>query len=104
MEVNFFRFLDTPATESKISSSGNVFLNELFITYCGDQFLSYGNRFLLFNLFIFSSSGNLLELVENPFLGKTLFPLEGNDFLSTEKCFLLFRASFLQKETVTGAS
>ena len=36
VEVNFFRFLDTPATESKISSSGNVFLNELFITYCGD--------------------------------------------------------------------
>ena len=41
------------------------------------------------------------EISRNPFLGgKTLFLLEGSDFLSTEKNFFKFCASFLQMETV----
>ena len=43
-------------------------------------------------------SGNLL------FLGKDLFPLAKRDFLSSENCFLLFRASFLDVKTVTEVS
>ena len=45
-----------------------------------------------------------MKLVETLFLGKTLFPHERKDFLSTEKCFVLFRASSLQVQTVTETS
>ena len=55
-------------------------------------------------LIFFSTSGNPLKLVETHFFGKNLFLLEENDFLSIEKCFLLFRAAFLQAETVTETS
>ena len=33
--------------------------------------------------------------------GKTLFPLAERNFLSSESCFLLFRASFLEVKSVT---
>ena len=38
------------------------------------------------------------------FLGETLFPLVEKDFVSSGNCFLLFRASFLQVETVSETS
>ena len=38
------------------------------------------------------------------FLGETLFPLVERDFVSSGNCFLLFRASFLQVETVSETS
>ena len=42
------------------------------------------------------------EISGNPFFeGKTLFPLADRDFLSSESCFLLFRAFFLEVKTVT---
>ena len=46
-----------------------------------------------------------MKSVETHYFGlKTLFPLTGRDFLSSENCFLLFRASFLQVKTVTETS
>ena len=38
------------------------------------------------------------------FLGETLFPLVERDFVSSGNCFLLFRASFLQVETISETS
>ena len=38
------------------------------------------------------------------FLEETLFPLVEKDFVSSGNCFLLFRASFLQVETVSETS
>ena len=41
----------------------------------------------------------------NPFFwGKTLFQLAVSDFLSSENCSFLFRASFLQVKAVTETS
>ena len=48
MEVNFFHFSDTPASESYFSSSGNVFLNEFFILYDEDGFSVLWKPFSLF--------------------------------------------------------
>ena len=60
------------------------------------HFLFRGNRFLLFNLF-FLQVETVTEISGNPFLGeKTWFPLAERDFRSSENCFLLLRASFLQ--------
>ena len=36
--------------------------------------------------------------------GETLFPPAERDFLSSENCFFLFRASFLQVKTVAETS
>ena len=45
------------------------------------------------------------ETSEDPFFGgKTLFQLVERGFLSSENCFLLFRASFLRVKTVTETS
>ena len=45
------------------------------------------------------------EISGKPFFwGMTLFPLAERDFLSSENCILLFRASFLQVKTVTETS
>ena len=53
------------------------------------DFLSCGNRFLLFNLFFYKKKRSL-KLVEIHFLGeKTLFLLVERDFLSSGNCFLL---------------
>ena len=45
MEVGFFHFSDTPASESYFSSSGNVFLTEFFILYGGDGFCASTSRY-----------------------------------------------------------
>ena len=55
-------------------------------------------------IFSFCKLKPTMKLVETLFLGKTLFPQERKDFLSTEKCFVLFRASSLQVQTVTETS
>ena len=65
------------------------------------DFLSCGNRFLLFNFF---SMGAVTEIDGPFFWGKTLFPLVERDFLSSGNCFLLFQASFMQVETVRETS
>ena len=45
------------------------------------------------------------ETSGNPFFwGKTLFQLAVSDFLSSENCSFLFRASFLQVKAVTETS
>ena len=54
MEVNFFHFSDTPASERYFLSSGNVFLNEFYIPYGGDRFSVLRKPFSLF----FSTSGS----------------------------------------------
>ena len=57
-----------------------------------------------FNIF-FQQVEIVTEISGNPlFLGKDLFPLVKRDFLSSENCFLLFRASFLDVKTVTEVS
>ena len=57
------------------------------------DFLSCGNRFL----FIKKPSQ---KFVETNLLGRDFVPVE-RDFKPSGNCFLLFRASFLQAETVT---
>ena len=67
------------------------------------DFLSCGNRFLLFNLFCFYKWKPSLKLVETNLFGKDIVPVE-KDFPPSGNCFLLFRTSFLQVETVTETS
>ena len=70
-----------------------VFLNEFFIPYGEDDFLN----------FFFCKWKTSLKLVETTLFGKD-FVLVGRDFPPSGNCFLLFRASFLQVETVTETS
>ena len=67
------------------------------------DFLSCGNRFVLFNLFFFYKWKPSVKLVETNLFGKNFVPVE-RGFKPSGNCFLLFRASFLQVETVTEAS
>ena len=66
------------------------------------DFLSFGNCFLLFNLFFYKWKPSL-RLVETDLFGQDFVPVE-RDFPASGNCFLLFRASFLQVETVTETS
>ena len=66
------------------------------------DFLSCGNRFLLFNLF-FLQVETFTEISGNKFFEKG-FVLVERDFPHNGNCFLLFRASFLKVETVTETS
>ena len=101
MELNFFHFSVTPASQSYFA--GDVFLNEFSTPYGRDGFSVFGNLFLLFNIF-FLQVETVIEISGNLFFWETLFPLVERDSLSSENCFFLFRASFLQVETVTEAS
>ena len=66
------------------------------------DFVSCGNRILLFDIFFFKWKP-LLKILPI-FVGKTLFPLVERDFLFSGKCLLLFRATFLQVETISETS
>ena len=66
------------------------------------DFLSCGNRFLLFILFFFLQKPSL-KLVETNLFWKDFVPVE-RDFPPSGKYFLLLHASFLQVETVTETS
>ena len=66
------------------------------------DFLSCGNRFLLFNIFFYKWKP-LLKLVGTNLFGKDFVQVE-SDFLLSGNCYLLFRPSFLQVETVTETS
>ena len=96
--------LDTPASESYFSSSGNVFLNKFFISYGEDGFFVLWKPFSLI-YFLFCGKKAVTE-INGPFFlgGKTLFLLEERDFLPSGNCFLLFRASCLQVDTVGKTS
>ena len=60
---------------------------------------------VFFYLIFFKQVETMTDIRGNPFLGgKSLFPLAKRDFLSSEKYFVLFRASFLQVKTVTETS
>ena len=83
-------------------SSGNVFLNEFFIPYGGEGFSVLRKPFFLFNLFFYKWKSSL-KLVETNLFGKDFVPVE-RDFPPSGNCFPLFRAAFLQVETVTGTS
>ena len=55
--------------------------------------------------FFFQQVETVTEISGNPLLGgKTLLPLAEKDFLPSENCFILFRASFLEVKTVTKSS
>ena len=97
VEVNFFHFSDTPASESR-----NVFWANFSFRTVETYFLSCGKRFLLFNLFFYKWKPSL-KLVETNLCGKD-FVLVEMDFPPSGNCFLLFRTSFLQVETVTETS
>ena len=97
----FFHFSDTPASEMNFLSSGNVFLNKFFIPYGGDGF-SGENLFYLFDFFFYNWKSSL-RLMETNFFGKNFVSVE-RDFPPSGNCFLFFRASFLQVETVTETS
>ena len=57
VEVDFFHFSDTPASESFFLSSGNVFLTEFFIP-CGGKGFSVQWELFSFIPCFFPSSGN----------------------------------------------
>ena len=58
IEVTFFHFRDTPATERYFLSSRNIFLNRFFILYGGDGFSVLWKPFSLISS-SFSTSGKL---------------------------------------------
>ena len=95
LEVNFFHFKDTPASERYFLSNGNVFLNEFFIPYDGDLFTVFWKPFSRIQSFFFQPS---MKLVETNLFGKDFVPVEREP---SRNCFLLFRALFLQMETFT---
>ena len=59
---------------------------------------------IVFSYLIFFLQVEAVTEINGPFLGKTLFPLVERDFLSSGNCFLLFRASFLQVESISETS
>ena len=61
-------------------------------------------REIVFSYLIFFLQVEAVTEINGPFLGKTLFPLVERDFLSSGNCFLLFRASFLQVESISETS
>ena len=81
------------------SLAENVFLNEFFIPYGGGKFLYCGNYFFLYNYLLLVET--CTEISGNKFFwGKTA----EKDLPPSENCFLSFRGSFLQVETVTETS
>ena len=67
------------------------------------NFLSCGNRFLLFSLSFFYKWKPSLQLVKISLFRKDFVPIK-SDFPPIQNRFLLFHASFLQVETVTETS
>ena len=61
-------------------------------------------REIVFCYLIFFLQVEAVTEINGPFLGKTLFPLVERDFMSSGNCFLLFRASFLQVESISETS
>ena len=61
-------------------------------------------REIIFSYLIFFLQVEAVTEINGPFLGKTLFPLVERDFMSSGNCFLLFRASFLQVESISETS
>ena len=102
MEVNFFHFSENPASKRYFLSNGNVFSNKFLIPYGRDGFSVFWKLFSLFNLFFYKWKSSL-KLVETNLFGKDFVPAE-RDFPPSGNCFLLFRDSFLQVETVTETS
>ena len=102
VEVNFFHFSDTPASERYSLSSGNVPLNQFAIPYGGDRFFGLVETVFCL-IFFFYKWKPSLKLVETSSFWKDFVPVE-RDFPPSGNCFLLFRASFLQVETVTETS
>ena len=102
VEVNFFHFSDTPASERYSLSSGNVLLNQFAIPYGGDRFFGLVETVFCL-IFFFYKWKPSLKLVETSSFWKDFVPVE-RDFPPSGNCFLLFRASFLQVETVTETS
>ena len=61
-------------------------------------------REIVFSYLTFFLQVEAVTEINGPFLGKTLFPLVERDFMSSGNCFLLFRASFLQVESISEFS
>ena len=100
VELIFFHLSNTPPSESYFLSSVNVFLKESSSPYGGDTFSVLWKPFSLIYSF-FPQMETVTKISVNSFLGgRTFFLLAERDFLSSENCFLLFCASFLQVKTV----
>ena len=67
------------------------------------DFLSCGNRFLLFNLFFLQVEA-VTEIDGPCFFGKDFILASREGFSVQWKLFSLIRASFLQVETISGSS
>ena len=91
---NWFFIFQIILLTSNFSSGGNVLLKWFFILYGGGG---------LFNIF-FLQLETVTEIIGDPFLENTLFPLVERDFLSSGNCSLLFSVSFLRVETVNETS
>ena len=55
-------------------------------------------------IFFFLQLETVTEIIGDPFLENTLFPLVERDFLPSGNCSLLFCVSFLRVETVNETS
>ena len=90
VEVNFFHFSDARASERYFLFSGNVFLNEFSFCMVEVDFLSLGNRFLLFNLiyFFFLHVETFTKIRENKFFRERL--CSGRNRFSTHWKLLSF--------------
>ena len=59
----------------------------------------------VFSYLIFFLQMQAATEINGPFFGgKDFIPARNREFLSGEKCFILFRASFLRAETVSETS
>ena len=104
VELIFSHFSDTPSSENYFPSNGNIFLNESFNSYGGDAFSVLWKPFsIIWSFFIQVETVTKISGTTF-FWGKTLFLPVERDVLSSKNCFILFRASFLQVQTVTATN
>ena len=81
----FFYFSDTPASESCFLSSGNVFLNEFFISYGRDGFLCLVET--IFSYLIFFLQVEAVTEINGSFFGKDFIPASRKGFSVQRKLF-----------------
>ena len=116
-EATFFK-RNLVLVETDFLASGNFFIfyilllvkgifrlaeNEFFIPYGEDGFSLFWKPFSLIWFFPYKCKPPL-KLMAHFFCGKDFISARNREFLSGEKCFILFRASFLRGETVSETS
>ena len=102
VEIKFFHFSDTPASEGNFCLAKTCFRTNFSFRRVETDFMSCGDRFLLFNLF-FLQEETFIEISGNKFIWERLCSGRKGCAPSGD-CFLLFCACFPLVETVTETS